>query len=649
MTNYWAIAVGINQYQRLQPLMYAQRDASAIQQFLVEEAQFSDSQCRLLTDTSPTVNGQSTVPNRENIQQFVVQICQQAIQPEDVLWFFWSGYAVQHQERDYLLPLDGDPNQPIATGIPMSELFATLRTAPTQNIVVLLDMKRCQGTFDDGSRLGDHTLALASEHNLAVFLGCQPDQFAHETLALRQGLFTTALLEGLRSYGCSTLAHLSQYLGDRLPELSQQHWRPPQDAAMVIPAELRYQLILPGKTSPVEKPLPPQVPGLDFSQTQPSAPPEFEPPTVDSSEITPSPPGQVTSAPPSQLSTENEAEAEVEQDDEFWPKLLKWGGLLLGLLLAGVVIRNWSALRGSDESPQFPGGANGAEVIPIPADMEDAAVIPEDLAVDDEVQSSDNPQEALQQAKQALTIGQSDEALQWLDQVPADEQSGEYATLRAEAEQLSSQVGQTNRAILDEAIASMNRSRENTPVNQASDFHRALTQANRIQPGQPLYDEAQQAIQRWSRIILDLAEARAKTGNYTDAIASAQLVPPSQTEIRQLAEQQINTWQNRVSQQTANADAIATAEALIQPGNASSYNDAIAQLRAIQPGQPGYNQSRVQIDTWGQDILAIAYNRADEEDLYEAINAAALVPEDSSVYLEAREAIAGWRQQLRGT
>ncbi|MGB3493402.1 MAG: hypothetical protein WBA57_11780 [Elainellaceae cyanobacterium] len=665
MTNYWAIAIGINQYQRLQPLMYAQRDACAIQQFLVEEAQFSVSQCRLLTDTSPAVEDHSTLPTRESIQHFVVQICQQAIQPEDVLWFFWSGYAVRHRGRDYLLPMGGDPAQPVATGIPISELFATLRTAPTQNVVVLLDMKRCSGTVDDSSGLGEHTLALAEEQNLAVFLACQPNQFSHETLALRQGLFTTALLEGLRSYGCATLAHLAQHLGDRLPELSQQHWRPQQDPAIVLPAELRYQLILPGKVAPSDDPLPPHVPGLDLSQPRPSAPPTLEPPTqlppqpppvnesqlnesqLDESQLMPSPPAPAPAPSPPNPSVE--AELDPDAGEHFWATLLKWGGLVMGLLLVGVLIRNWSALRGPNSSPQSPNGASGAEVMPAPNGIEDTEIIPEDLVFDDEASTTDDPQVALQRANQALAAGLPDEALRWLDQVPSLAQNEEYTQLRAEAERLSSEVGQTNRAILDEAIASMNQTRENTPVNQASDFHRAITQASRIQPGQPLYEEAQQAIQRWSRIIIDLAEARAKTGNYGDAIASAQLVPPNQAELRQIAEQKMAEWQTLLAQESSNVDAIAQAETLIQPGNASSYSDAIAQLRNIQPGQPGYNQSRVQIDTWGREILAIAYDRAAADDLYEAVNAAALVPEDSSVYLEAREAIAGWRQQLRGT
>ena len=40
MSKNWAIAIGINQYDYLQPLNYAKRDAQLIQQFLGNEAAF---------------------------------------------------------------------------------------------------------------------------------------------------------------------------------------------------------------------------------------------------------------------------------------------------------------------------------------------------------------------------------------------------------------------------------------------------------------------------------------------------------------------------------------------------------------------------------------------------------------------------------
>ena len=651
MQNYWAIAIGINQYQSLQPLMYAQWDAYNLQQYLQSSANFSREKCWLLTDASAPIAGHATLPTRENIQHHIVELCQRQVAANEILWVFFSGYGVHADGRDYFLPLDGDPNRPIATGIPISELFATLKTAPTSNIILLLDMKQGGGASSaQSNHLGQHTLALAREHNLATILSCQPGQFSHETLALRQGLFTAALLEGLQHYGCITLEHLVQHLSNRLPELSEQHWRPRQEPGVIVPGELRYQLILPGKETIV---------GEEVVLTEPDTVLETAP------DAAPQPPGLPgPSAPPSingpqaPLQDSDQSELSSEDEETFWRNLLRWGGLLLALLLTGVLVRNWSAFRGEPTAPLPDNASLGTgrlspNVTRPPESTDNNESNSSESAVSSpltfDAESSDTLFESpIDGAQQAIAAGLPLEALQWLDQVPANEQTDIYANLRANAEQLNNQVAQTNQAILNEALASMNRARQETPVNQASDFHRAIVQASRIQPGQPLYEETQQYIQRWGRVILDLAQARAGTGSYEDAIAAAQLIPQNQPELYSVAEQLIAQWQQNITQTSTSQDVIEQANRLIQPGQASSYNDAINQLRSIQPGQLGYEDARGQMNQWGQEILQIAYDRAAIGDAYGAINAAALVPEDAEVYLEAREAIEGWRIEIRG-
>ncbi|MEB3212936.1 MAG: caspase family protein [Leptolyngbyaceae bacterium] len=674
MANYWAIAIGINQYQFLQPLMYAQWDAYCILQCLQNNAHFSQERCWLLTDTSVPVRGQNSQPTRQNIQHHIVQLCQHELGEDDVLWLFFSGYGVYDNGRDYLVPMDGDPTHPIETGIPMSELFATLKTAATSNIVVLLDMKQFGGTVGSDARLGHHTLSMANEHRVAVMLACQPGQFSHETLALRQGLFTAVLLEGLQQHGCVTLEHLAQYVGDRLPLLSEQHWRPRQNPAIVLPSELRYQLFIPGKEIPAgqvpvatpvpESPIPAGPPPAPVREPHSDDRPAHSPPSAPSDALppakpvpTPSPiPTTTHPAPTSQNSLDSGRQP--NDDETFWKSLLKWGGIIVALLLAGVVWRNWSVFQGDDQpdgliEPMEDISANDAPSQP-PGETEaeanqgasrSANLLTENATANVTPPGSGSP---LEEAQQAISAGLPLKALEWLDQVPASEQTESYANLLAEAEQLNVQLTQTNRAILNEALASLNRDREETPVNQASDFHGALTQASRIQAGQPVYDEAQQYVERWSQVILDLAKARAQTGDYNDAVTAAQLIPPAQAEIHAIAEQHIAEWEQNVTQSSATQEVMQEARALVRPGQASSYNDAIAQLRTIETSQPEYESVRNQLNEWSKEILAIAYQRAESGNLYEAIEAGALVPDDAEVALEAREAVEGWRRQLRG-
>ena len=76
----WAISVGINQYQRFQPLSYAQHDAQAMHQFLIETAGIPAEQCLLLTETSPPQWGKSTYPDRQTIQSWLDLLTQRYIQ-----------------------------------------------------------------------------------------------------------------------------------------------------------------------------------------------------------------------------------------------------------------------------------------------------------------------------------------------------------------------------------------------------------------------------------------------------------------------------------------------------------------------------------------------------------------------------------------
>ena len=203
MANYWAIAIGINQYQSFQPLIYAQRDAQLFRDFLITEGGFEADHCLLMTDGASAPD-HVAYPSRGNIQARMVQICQQILRPGDLLWCFFSGYGVQFQGKDYLMPVDSDPLQVEATGIPMESIYRLLNAAPTDNIIMVLDINRSQSTFA-GEGVGAATAALAKQYGIATLLSCRPEQFSHETLALRQGL---VYLSACRSDPLPGLCHV---------------------------------------------------------------------------------------------------------------------------------------------------------------------------------------------------------------------------------------------------------------------------------------------------------------------------------------------------------------------------------------------------------------------------------------------------------
>jgi hypothetical protein len=146
----------------------------------------------------------------------------------------------------------------------------------------------------------------------------------------------------------------------------------------------------------------------------------------------------------------------------------------------------------------------------------------------------------------------------------------------------------------------INRLRETSPQNQASDFVEGIKKVRQIKVGQPFYQEAQQDIDRWSRVILDMAQGRAGRNN-------------GELSVRAQAE---------------------------------NFNGAIASARLIPGDRPElYNQAQQAVGKWSQAILDVALASAAEGNLDDAIAAAEMVPPNTPIYPNAQEAIAGWRNQ----
>jgi|GEM_PF-4910569 len=243
MANYWAILIGINQYQFFQPLGYAQADAEGLRNCLLAQAGFLPENCLLMTDTSPPWEKYSTYPSQENLLQLLGSLIPR-LQKEDHLWIFFSGYGVYHDRQDYLMPVQGDPKNIVATGIEVRSLFLDLHNAAIGSVVVLLDMNRAAGTEADVP-LGQETLELGFELEIPVILACTPHQYSRESAELGHGFFTSVLIEALQVGYANTLGELEGYLSDRTPQLCQHYWRPIQNpVAAIRPPENREQIIL---------------------------------------------------------------------------------------------------------------------------------------------------------------------------------------------------------------------------------------------------------------------------------------------------------------------------------------------------------------------------------------------------------------------
>jgi hypothetical protein len=658
MANHWAIAVGINQYQFFQPLSYAQRDAQALRNLLVEQAGFSPDRVLLLTENSPPVLGRPTYPSRENLQGWVDLLSRNFLQPGDLLWCFFSGYGVCLEGQDYLVPIEGDPAAIRDTSVPLRSLFSSLRSAPIETALVLLDMNRNGGALSN-EPTGQQTIQLANDLQIATILSCQPGQFSREAPGLGHGFFTAALLESLRSQQCQTLGGLDRYLSGRLPELSEHHWRPIQQPLTIVnPPDKMQQLILPAServittTSPtstlVEHPvndavkpsvlITPPMTQTAQSQTTPAivrATAKQQPTTETPSNASPTASSNSQKTEPSlqpvhQKLTRPDAPtaiaADQQADDEtvdpaFWQRLILGSAAVVALLVIGIFWRNRAIFV---NQPTVPAIARSEQMINLPSPSETSS--PDAIASSPAkpTQPVSTPTAAPSQVAVAEKVAPSNA-----------EQSKPTNNVVAASQTSTPASKNTSEKTLQEA-------RRLIRIGQASQYNKAIAKAREIQPGQPLYQEAQQDINRWSQVILNLAKRRAEQSAFTEAIATAQLVPQDQRKLYPEAQQLIGQWQK---QKATGQLVLQKARQQIQRGQASSYWRAINMASKIKPNQPEHAQAQKLMAQWSQTILELANSRADQKKYTAAIQTANLVPRNTPAYPLAQKAIVSWQKR----
>ncbi len=590
------IAIGINQYQYLQPLNYAQKDAEAIYEYLVDGAGFPRDQSLLITDKSPQMSRMSTYPDQKNVLDWVESFCKEQLGHEDVLWFFFSGHGFAKDGQDYLLPIDGNPAQLETTAIPIQTLFNYFKAAATDKILVLLDINRAQGAHA-GESVGTQTAQIARKLEIPTILSCQPEQLSRETSALRQGFFTAVLLEGLKAGQGLTLDSLIHGLEKRLPEVTEQHLRPRQQPVFAVyPASKRSQVLLPESRQGA----------INFSNgireinmaTVESHQNGAAPVSEDPLKFSPtsgagngdriSVPGEAVgpgnlpqNSPASVIPINSQPPVSSTEDtmteSSFLQRLILWSGATALVLLLGVFLTNKPIFLGQNTAKS---SVETSTVVktpkPLPATTKPETTAPTPTPV--------TPAQLLDESK----------------------------------------------LLLKDA--------------SASDFSKAIAIIRQIPAADPEYNQAQGDIEQWSKTILVIAQGRALSQNLPGAVDAIKLLPDANPEIYQQGQKQLQEWEAQLKILNNNQGILSQAKALIKPGQASSYSNAIGLVQKIPADQPGYSEAQQLINQWGNQIWEIAQSRAQKKQYVNAVEAAKLVPENTSAYDAAQKAIADWKK-----
>jgi hypothetical protein len=203
------VIIGNKNYpNQLPDVDYAHNDAEAIRHFLVEELKVKEDNIIHLRD--------ATLAQMENILG-------NARTPKGKLWrwvrpgesdvmVYYSGHGIPGMKdgREYLLPVDGNPDSPEIHGYPLDLLYKNLEKIDARSVTVVLDA--CfSGDSPNGPLLKDMSgvrlkVKQTKDVPFTVMAAAQPNQVASWDNNAQLGLFTKHLLDAL-----SGAADSSQY------------------------------------------------------------------------------------------------------------------------------------------------------------------------------------------------------------------------------------------------------------------------------------------------------------------------------------------------------------------------------------------------------------------------------------------------------
>jgi len=248
----WAVVIGISQYQSVQPLKFADKDAVAFVDYLRSQIGVPKENIVLLT------NGEATLVN---LKRTLGTDLKRKANPKDTVIIYYAGHGAPEPDpsnvdgdgvEKYMVPHDADPHDLYTTALPMREIEKIFERLSAERVIFITDS--CYSgaaggrTFLSASRRAGISEAFLSRlskgKGRVVLTASRAGEVSEERDELGHGVFTYYLLKGLQgpadldADGLITVDEAYSYVSRYVPEVTGQNQHP------VKKGEMEGQLIL---------------------------------------------------------------------------------------------------------------------------------------------------------------------------------------------------------------------------------------------------------------------------------------------------------------------------------------------------------------------------------------------------------------------
>lgn len=248
----WAVVIGISKYDKVRPLKYADKDALAFHDYLINNVGVPEEHMTLLTNDQATLIA---------MKRTLGTHLKRKAGPKDTVIIYYAGHGAPETDatspdgdglEKYLIPYDADPQDLYTTGLPMREIETIFHRLNAERVIFITDS--CYSgaiggrTFATAARravVSDNFLTrLSKGKGRVVLTASRAGEVSEERDDLGHGVFTYYLLQGLKGKadfdadGLITVDEAYSYVSTHVPSATGQNQHPMKKG------EVEGQLIL---------------------------------------------------------------------------------------------------------------------------------------------------------------------------------------------------------------------------------------------------------------------------------------------------------------------------------------------------------------------------------------------------------------------
>lgn len=181
-----ALIIGVNGYLNISPLKYAVKDAELIGNVLREKGVF---------DVTEITDEASIKPTKHNIMDSLDEILELSnLDMVKTFVFYFSGHGFQSNNKNYLAPIETDPDDLVRTGIDLDKVLSKIdKIQKKAKVMIFIDACR-----NENSGKGNFTgWTDYDSKGLAISYSTTIGDFSYESPKKQNGIYSLYLNEAL--------------------------------------------------------------------------------------------------------------------------------------------------------------------------------------------------------------------------------------------------------------------------------------------------------------------------------------------------------------------------------------------------------------------------------------------------------------------